>query len=257
MNNLTPAGQNAVSDLSQRYGISQDAVLHMLHAVNNGGGTMAQFNHSELGGGGQWMQGGMIMVGDMFNNNLQALVGNLCNELSNLLANQQVLQPLPTGYQQTWYPQELGMPSSSGSQNTMRYAYFADSCRLVIEQNGNISVYNTLNHQISGVSQQQSDTQNLSFTSQYGYVNLFDLPLISVNGQPPQQPPQQPIHQQTPQPEPQTVAPIENAPPANTSAPTVQNEIISAIEQLGSLHTMGILTDEEFQQKKTELLSRL
>lgn len=257
MNNLTPAGQSAVSDLSQRYGISQDAVLHMLYAVNNGGGTMAQFNHPELGGSGQWMQGGMTMVGDMFNNNLQAFVSNLCGELSNLLATQQVLQPLPASHRQNWYPAEFGSPSSSGSQNNMRYAYFADKHRLVIQQGGNVSIYDTLDHQIGGVSQQQSGTQDLSFSSQYGTVNLFSLPLVSVNGKPSQQSAQQ--QQPAPQQQPQPVnpAPIENPPPANTSNPAAQSDIFSAIEQLGSLHSMGILSDEEFQQKKAELLSRL
>ncbi len=247
MNNLTPAGQNAVADISQRYGISQDAVLHMLYAVNNGGGTMAQFNHPELGGGGQWMQGGMTMVGDMFNNNLQAFVSNLCGELSNLLANQQVLQPLPTRYKHSWYPPELGVPSSSGSQNNMRYAYFPNTCRLAIEQNGNLKVYNTLDHQISGVSQQQSGTQDLSFSSQYGTVNVFDLPLISLNGQPPK----------ASQPQSVAPAPVENPPSVNAPMPAAQGDIFSAIEQLGNLHNMGILSDGEFQQKKAELLSRL
>jgi hypothetical protein len=261
MNNLTPAGQNAVSDISQRYGISQDAVLHMLYAVNNGGGTMAQFNHPELGGGGQWMQGGMIMVGDMFNHNLQAFVSNLCNELSNLLANQQVLQPPPPGsrQQQNWYPSELGIPNSSGSQNNKRYAYFANSRRLAIEENGNVRVYNTLDHQIGGVSQQQSGGQSLSFSSQYGTVNLADLPLISVNGQAPQQAaPHSTSPSQQPPPSPTASPTQQDTPaPAATATPMAQSEVFRAIEQLGNLHSQGILSDEEFQQKKAELLGRL
>ena len=67
MQKLTDVGQTIVNNLAQRYGLSQDAVVHMLVAVNNGNGSMAQFNCPELGGGGQWMRGGMTMVGDMFN----------------------------------------------------------------------------------------------------------------------------------------------------------------------------------------------
>ncbi len=37
----------------------------------------------------------------------------------------------------------------------------------------------------------------------------------------------------------------------------LQDSIPSLIEQLGRLHAQGILTDDEFQQKKTELLARL
>lgn len=254
MNNLTPAGQNAISDLSQRYGISQDAVLHMLHAVLNGNGTMAQFNHPELGGGGQWMQGGMTMVGDMFNNQLQAKVSNLCYELSNLIATQQVLQPkqyLVGGQMQNnWYPDDLGVPSSSGAQNNMRYAYFAGSCRLAVEENGTLKVYNTLDHQIGGVSQQQSGGQSLSFSSQYGTVNLLDLPLISVNGQAPAPAPAptygvEPAVQQ------------QYAEPALVRGSLAESDVFAAIEKLGQLREKGFLSDGEFQQKKSELLSRL
>ena len=65
---VTAEAQQVISDISARYGLSQDAVVAMLYAVNSGGGTMAQFNIPELGGSGQWMRGGMTMVGDMFNN---------------------------------------------------------------------------------------------------------------------------------------------------------------------------------------------
>ncbi|HEX4353749.1 MAG TPA: SHOCT domain-containing protein, partial [Polyangiales bacterium] len=90
MQALTHEGSQAVQNLAQRYGVSTDAVRTLLAAVSAGGGTMAQFYHPELGGGGQWMRGGMTMVGDMFNNGLQATVSGLCSELSSLLSSQQV-----------------------------------------------------------------------------------------------------------------------------------------------------------------------
>src|SRR6187551_3755586 len=95
MQPLTASGEAAVQNLAHRYGVSVDAAKTLLFAVNAGGGTMAQFYHSELGGGGQWMRGGMTMVGDMFNGGLQATVAGLCSELSSLLNSQQVFQPLP------------------------------------------------------------------------------------------------------------------------------------------------------------------
>ena len=91
MQTFTDYGQNAINNLAQRYSVSTDAVTHLLYAVMNGNGTMAQFNHPELGGGGQWMQGGMTMVGDMFNYGLKAKVDGLCVELSNLLSGQPVV----------------------------------------------------------------------------------------------------------------------------------------------------------------------
>ncbi|MGZ8556290.1 MAG: hypothetical protein ACXWVX_07925, partial [Sulfuricurvum sp.] len=88
MKQLTPEGQQIINNIAQRYNFSPDAVFSMLQSVINGNGSMAQFNHPEFGGSGQWMKGGMIMLGDMFNNYLKNSVGDLCQELSNLIANQ-------------------------------------------------------------------------------------------------------------------------------------------------------------------------
>jgi hypothetical protein len=93
MQQLSAQGQQFVQDLAQRYGISTDAAITMLYAVMNGNGTMAQFSHPELGGSGQWMQGGMTMVGDMFNYGLKSKVDGLCGEISNQLMNQPAYFP--------------------------------------------------------------------------------------------------------------------------------------------------------------------
>jgi hypothetical protein len=58
---------------------------------------MAQFSHPELGGMGQWSMGGMIMVGDMFNNGLKARVDALCNDLSALLRGPSPFAAQPGG----------------------------------------------------------------------------------------------------------------------------------------------------------------
>ena len=107
MQHLTPAGQQVVGDLAARYGISTDAATHMLIAVLNGQGSMAQFSHPEFGGSGQWMRGGMTMVGDMFNYGLKNLVDNLCSEISNILNNQPGL--LQTGSFQSQSQSSGGM----------------------------------------------------------------------------------------------------------------------------------------------------
>jgi hypothetical protein len=105
-----------VNELAQRYNLSEAAVTCMLASVNSGGGTMAQFNCPELGSG-QWMRGGMTMVGDMFNNGLKNTVDNLCSELSNALANTQMFPVVPAGSKNSnqWWPADLGSPFSSGS----------------------------------------------------------------------------------------------------------------------------------------------
>jgi hypothetical protein len=72
MDTLSPQGQKIVEELARRYGVSSQAVTTLLEAVTRGHGTMAQFSHPELGGMGQWSQGGMTMIGDMFNDALKA-----------------------------------------------------------------------------------------------------------------------------------------------------------------------------------------
>jgi len=53
MQKFTDAGNHLITDLSNRYQLSREAVIHMTTAVNNGGSTMAQFNWPELGCGPQ------------------------------------------------------------------------------------------------------------------------------------------------------------------------------------------------------------
>jgi len=274
---LTDQGWKTINDLAQRYAVSTDAVMAMLQALVNGNGTMAQFNQWELGGGGQWMQGGMTMVGDMFNHGLKAKVDNLCTELSRLLARQPFVPPAPVGSSQSqwqggqtsqyggsggnagqvslfvpgsqggsgsWWPGDLGSPNASGGQNDIRYAYFAGPRRLAVEVNGQVTVYDTLDHQIGGVSQQQGPGSSLTFNSQYGTVNVASLPLVSGaggNAPPPQNVPELSPWQAEPQP----------------AATPQEADLFAKIERLADLQQKGILTPEEYSAKKAELLGRL
>ena len=281
MQQLTPHGQSVVADISSRYGVSQDAVITLLIAVNNGGGRQAQFSHPELGGMGQWSSGGMTMVGDMFNNGLKFTVSNICGELSTQLAQSQMFPPAPQpqyrpassqsqsqssgGYGGTSFsmqggygggsswPAELGAPSSTGSQNNLRYAVFPHVRRLAIDVNGQITVYDIGDHQIGGFSQQQGGDQSITFPSQYGTVRVADLPVVSPGGQSAAAAPSFNAPQSAPAPAPQP-APQ----PVQANAPTMSSdEVFSLIEKLADLHAKGILSDTDYETKKAELLARL
>ncbi|MGH1361628.1 MAG: SHOCT domain-containing protein [Burkholderiaceae bacterium] len=295
MQQLTPAGEQIISDIAQRHGYGTDAVRAMLYSVIHGNGSMAQFNHPEFSGSGQWMRGGMTMVSDMFNNQLKNRIDSLCNELSALIANQpdlvrrgnfqsqsqgtreqthttggevsaqQQSGPDPSGpvslfvapahgTSGSWWPGELKSPNSVGSQNGARYAYFAAANRLAIDTNGHVTVYNTLDHQIGGFSQQQSAGGSMSFNSQHGLVDVSSLPVVSIDG----------VEPNAPQHEKQSFesAPAESEQaPVNTRAsgqdPVTSNEVFEIIEKLAALFNKGILSKEEFDNKKAELLSRL
>ena len=246
MQALTPAGQNIINDISQRYCLSDDSAVRMLVAVNNGGGSMAQFSCPELGSG-QWMRGGMTMVSDMFNHNLKATVNNLCGELSNALANNQIFQPSPQGGTggNNWWPGDLGVPSSSGSQNSTRYAVFPQSRRLAVQRDGQVTVFDTLNHNIGGVSQQQGGNSSLTFSSQFGTVSSLSLPLVSGPGLQGQSAPA--VQNNFAQ------APTQ-APQGNSQS---SSDVLALLEKIGQLRDAGVLTPDEFNSKKSELLGRL
>ncbi|QDC08920.1 SHOCT domain-containing protein [Oceanicola sp. D3] len=280
MSALTEDGKKATAEIAARHGVSPGAAEALLFALVQGQGTQAQFNHPELGGMGQWSQGGMTMVGDMFNNALKAQVDGLCADLSALLqqsgtfqrpaASQSQSQSHGTslfvsgGAASSAWPEELGAPSSQGAQNNMRYAVFPATRRLAIELNGKVEVYDTADHQISGVGQQQSGDQSLTFTSQHGLVRLADLKKVASGAAeaeapepeaeaPAAQPeapitPSAPMAEQSAQPTPPTSA---------APAPADSDTIIALIEKLAALKANGILTDAEFEAKKAELLARL
>lgn len=308
MRTLSDEGLRTLTDIANRHGVSLDAVEHLLMAVMAGQGNQAQFNHPDLGGMGQWSQGGMTMVGDMFNHGLKARVDTLCTELSGLVRNMDLLMPMAASsqsqsqgngqyqngqYQNTqfqgglqgqyspgqqsqgqqpqgqgaslfvpgaftqsnWWPDDLGHAASVGSQNNLRYAFLPASRRLAIDVNGQVTIYDTKDHQIGGFSQQQGGDQSLSFTSQYGLVRVSDLAVVSPAGEAAPAataaaPIVEPVHE----------APAVPAPPeqmATMPAAAYDDDIFNKIERLAGLHAKGILTDAEFETKKAELLARL
>jgi hypothetical protein len=211
-----------IDDLAARHGFSPAAVEAAAAALRRSGGSQAQFSHPDLGGTGQWMPG-MLMIGDMFNNQLKGRVDSLFGELSSRLnelsspagpsagspANSppspsSKLPPLPPlpgqhlpppgrdGFQaaggasfsygcsgaqtSNWYPDELGIPASSGSQNDFRWAFFPNTRRLAIQVGRDLSVYDTEDHAIHSASQQQdSGGGHIVLTSQRGQVDVARL----------------------------------------------------------------------------------
>lgn len=272
MHPLTPEGQGIVDDLARRHGFSRDAILHMLCALRQGNGSMAMFSHPEFGGPGQWMYGGTPMLSDALNHSLRRRVDALCHELSERLANQPALLdggqapthapghggdqapangdamsgagPFAPAPDTPWWPAELGTPTATGSQDGLRYAYFAEARRLAIQRGDRVRVHDTGEHRITGIAtQQQGADSSVTFTSQSGQVDLASLPVISSH--PPSDRPAD-AH-----------APALRSDTGDASAPRQETELLNAIERLGELRDKGILTEEEFTAKKADLLSRL
>ena len=274
MPQLTEEGRRIVDEVAARHQVSADAVLTLLTALAAGHGRQAQFSHPDLGGMGQWSRGGMVMVGDMFNNALKARVDALCTELAALLErtepfaapaqSQSQSQGAPgvslfvPGRSAAWWPAELGTPASVGAQNDLRYAYFPGARRLAIDLGGRISVHDTGDHRISGVSQQQGADQSITLTSQLGLVRVADLPLRAGGA-----PHCVPRHGACAA----CARPRSNRPRRLRRATDMRRprrlraradeDIFAKIERLAELRRKDILTEEEYAAKKAELLGRL
>ena len=199
----------ALEDLATRHGVSLAAVQTLQDALRRGGGRMAQFSHPDLGGMGQWSAGGMTQVGDMFNTGLRDRVAALCADLAASAVPTANLSPAnlspatqasatqasatspaampstapfaaipPTAAtHSSWWPDGLGQPSATGSQDGMRYACFPGARRVAVEHAGRVTVHDSGGHRIEGVSQAQGATQDLVFLSQLGRVRAIDLPV--------------------------------------------------------------------------------
>jgi hypothetical protein len=180
--------------------------------------------------------------------------------------------PPAPGTSGDWWPGDLRWPNSTGAQNGVRYAYFAQARRLAIDVGGNVTVYDTLDHQIGGFSQQQSVGGSISFTSQYGLISVASLPVTWANGAP--------VHQQPSSPTPQASVHYaaqgttgygnntsgsnggDYSTPSGAGSSGSSNsgggtDIFALIEKLADLRAKGVLSDDEFSAKKAELLSRL
>ncbi|WP_348766011.1 SHOCT domain-containing protein [uncultured Salinisphaera sp.] len=255
MASTTSTRETRIEDLAERYGFSAEAAHVLNVAVAQGHGNMASFNHPELGGAGQWMRGGLLMIEDSFNHELKGRLDALCHALG-----ERVEAPLPfaqaSQHQSTgadagpmiahtmasnsgaWWPDSLGQPDATGQQNDLCYAYFAGPQRLAIRIGDRMNIHDTGDHRITGVSQQQGNSLlNLCFTSQHGPIALASLPVVE----------RYPAKQADRVPEPSRAA----------SAHADSAGIFDAIERLGDLKSKGLLSEDEFAAKKQELLARL
>jgi len=174
-----------IRQIAERHDVSVDAVSTGLAALQRGHG-MAQFSHADFGGAVQWSRGGMSMVGDMFDEAMKAKLDGVMGDLDAALSKGQFgtseAPPDPPDNDNViegWWPKEFGKPSASGRQNDMRYAFFPESRRLVVETRDGRATYDTGSHYIIGVSQQQQgEERKLSVTGLSGQIALGSLKVV-------------------------------------------------------------------------------
>jgi hypothetical protein len=185
---------DVVAHIAQRYVVSEDAVRELFRALAFTRGKQAQFNHPDLGGRGQWMPG-MIMLSDTDDAQTKARIAGLCAEVSAIVqgrqtsADEALAVPMDAGASsacvtmpagESWWPASFGHPSAAGDQHGIRYAYFPDRDRLLVQQGARITCYDTAGRRITGFAQAQSVASHLCFTTEQGTLELTELERVPV-----------------------------------------------------------------------------
>ena len=239
----------------------------MLFAVHAGGGTMAQFSIPELGGSGQWMRGGMTMVGDMFDNALKARVDALCGELAQLLTTTTVFpasatgaaagSPRPTGGRQSSAcrarpaprtmratpssPARGGWPSRSTA--SQRFSTPGSTASVACSNSRAADTVRWVSPASSAPSRCPRCPSSAS--SRWPRLRSPRPPRSTrVSTSPRRRRNRHQRHQHR----------HPSGPHGGSGDPAT---IVAAIESLAGLHQRGILSDDEFAAKKAELLARL
>jgi hypothetical protein len=166
---MSASDDELVERMAKRHSVSPAAVQVVMTALRSGGGRMAQFSHADFGGMWQWSPG-MSKVGDMFNTQLKAKLDALCSDLAAHLEASGAAGGARSAADEVSYrsmpgpawPAGLGRPGAVGAQNDLRYAVFPEARRLVIDDRGTFTVYDTGHHRIFGVAQAQSGDRTLS-----------------------------------------------------------------------------------------------
>ena len=275
-----------VAEAAAAHGFSREAATALWQALQRGQGRMAQFEHAELGGAGQWMAGGMTMLASMGDAALRARVDALAATLApyaeRAAASVAATPPAASGRARA---DAWGAAAASGAQNDLKYAYYPEARRLVIEDAQGLQVYDTGMHQIQGVSQ-QSGQGVPCFQTAHGAVELTQLRRVADtqdttgDGAPPAARARQleaPDERARSAPSPATPAraaePSAGAGSGHLGAAQTRTAQVGAdagrdageraeqalrlLEPLARLHQAGVLSAEEFQAKKAELLARI
>ena len=174
---------NRLRDIANKHGFSEEAAAFMAQTIRQAGGRFAQWNHPQLGGFGQWIPG--LTTLSPRDPATEKRLDELCQDLLGLLKEDGHTE-VPGQDGTVWWPKTLGFrPDSAGGQNRVRYAYFADVRRLAVDRgDGQVTVYDTGEHHVHGVSQRQgsSSSDQIVFQSQRGEVDLDTLAVVEPPG---------------------------------------------------------------------------
>jgi hypothetical protein len=180
--------KDVLPEIAQRYQVPEHVVRELYRQLESNGGTQCQFACPELAGQIQWMPG-MVMVSRPTDTALKARGDGLCCELAAVLSGSDTAAPgaivreweHQSAVGESWWPATFGHPTTSGEQNGVRYAYFPDQRRLLLQQGARIDTYDTTGHHITGAAQQQGHGSSLTFSTDRGPISTKQLKCIPMS----------------------------------------------------------------------------
>lgn len=185
---------DVLPEIAQRYQVPEAKVRELYRLLQESGGRQCQFNCEDLGGPVQWMPG-MVTVTRWNDHHLKTRVDGLCSELAAIVQGSETSAPAalrrPAGTApagacvsleagESWWPAKFGHPASSGEQNGIRYAYFPEKHRLLIQEGAHLVAYDTGERHLTGAAQRQGSTSNLTFSTAEGPVDLKHLTCVPL-----------------------------------------------------------------------------
>ena len=231
-------------------------------------GSQAQFNHPDLGGMGQWSGGGMIMIGDMFNQGLKHRVDALCNELAGLVRSNP--RSTPASRKARWRGQSvrrgIGFAEPLVAAGTGRARVGRRAERNAIRIFPALAASRSTGRSGPRIRLGRASAVGLFATAGRRSIadlhqpirrrSLADLPLVRRRADRPRSVAlcARRRRRRTPQAAPSAAA---VAAPTDCACPRFSDDVLRTMERLAELRRKDILTEEEFSAEKAELLARL
>lgn len=155
--------------LAEAFHVSEDTVAALTESILRGRGDHARFNIPELGGQGIWKLGQDAVIGNGFDEDLNQQATDLCNAIQEALMSESNrttlefqgvtdtsdLMPVsikPDEEDTNWWPREFGQADIYGETDTLRYAYFVEYNRLVVQTSQRLRVFDTTGFHIHSIA---------------------------------------------------------------------------------------------------------
>jgi hypothetical protein len=154
--------------MAEAFAVSEESIAILAGALLRGKGDIARFNIPELGGQGIWKKGQGAVIGNGFDDNLNQQATELCEAIQEALyseANRSTLEvqgvtdtsdmmPVsiqPDGKEVSWWPKAFGKADIQGETDTLRYAYFSEHHRLIVQTNQRTRFFDTTGFHIHSI----------------------------------------------------------------------------------------------------------